>query len=227
MQRHSGSANYSIYPHRFYSPDTHQLYIIERSIGSNRILFTTLSCPFYIYSMLFSYPPHIYQYIVHIPFAPLSHPFRVLFMSLPPPFHTPFTPRSHPVHIPFTSLSHPVHIPFTSLSHPVHIPFTPRSHPVHIPFTPRSHSFRVPLTSLSHPFHLPFVFLQLEEPDIPWDFDSLLQSITQDLNAEKRLAFESGTEGAADLANIRQSTLQEGSSSRPQGGSRSNRALVA
>ncbi|CAM9403939.1 unnamed protein product [Laminaria digitata] len=69
----------------------------------------------------------------------------------------------------------------------------------------------------------------LEEADVPWDFDSLLQSITQDLNAEKRLAFESGA-GGAELDNPGGiSTLQErGSGSRLQGGgSRSSRALVA
>ncbi|CAN0431531.1 unnamed protein product [Hapterophycus canaliculatus] len=54
----------------------------------------------------------------------------------------------------------------------------------------------------------------LDEDDSLWDFDSLLQSVTQDFNAEKRLTFNEDD--------------RTGAGSTPQGGSsRSSRALVA
>lgn len=68
---------------------------------------------------------------------------------------------------------------------------------------------------------------QLEEDDTPWEFDSLLQSVTQEFNAEKRSAFHAkiGTDhDDGSTAN----TFERRSSSQEQGGSRrSSRALVA
>ncbi|CAM9891163.1 unnamed protein product [Ectocarpus sp. 4 AP-2014] len=67
----------------------------------------------------------------------------------------------------------------------------------------------------------------LEEDDSPWEFDSLLQSVTQEFNAEKRLAFRAKL-GTGDDDGSTATTLGRRSSSQEQGGSRrSSRALVA
>ena len=65
--------------------------------------------------------------------------------------------------------------------------------------------------------------VQLEEDDSPWDFDSLLQSITQEFNAEGR-SEAIGLGGASGSTALN----QDGSSSQLRGGSRRpSRALVA
>ncbi|CAM9487544.1 unnamed protein product [Ectocarpus fasciculatus] len=72
----------------------------------------------------------------------------------------------------------------------------------------------------------------LEEDDSPWEFDSLLQSVTQEFNAEKRLAFHAAKLGTDEDGSTATSstfeTFERRSSSQEQGGSRrSSRALVA
>lgn len=63
--------------------------------------------------------------------------------------------------------------------------------------------------------------VQLGEDDSPWDFDSLLQSITQEFNAEGRKAV--GGESGSTVT-----ILDDGSSSQLRGVSRRpSRALVA
>ncbi len=64
--------------------------------------------------------------------------------------------------------------------------------------------------------------VQLEEDDSPWDFDSLLQSITQEFNAEGR------SEAVGDGGESTAIVLDGGSSSQLRGVSRRpSRALVA
>lgn len=68
---------------------------------------------------------------------------------------------------------------------------------------------------------------QLKEDDSPWDFDSLLQSVTQEFNAEKRLKFDAPSGPEAD-GGARSSIISlQGSSSQIQGGPRRpGRALM-
>lgn len=68
-------------------------------------------------------------------------------------------------------------------------------------------------------------FVQLEEDDSPWDFDTLLQSVTQEFNAEKRLTLNANREAGSDPSSI---ALKEGGSgSQTQSGHRSSRGVVA
>eukprot|EP00752_Nemacystus_decipiens_P007427 g6639.t1 len=64
----------------------------------------------------------------------------------------------------------------------------------------------------------------LEEDDSPWDFDTLLQSVTQEFNAEKRMALDPTGKAGSDPSSI---ALDGGSGSQMQSGHRSSRALVA
>lgn len=74
-------------------------------------------------------------------------------------------------------------------------------------------------------FDVPLWFVQLEEDDSPWDFDSLLQTVTQEFNAEQRSAFNS--QGQEDIDEVGRSDLRAAPSLRLQGGSRFSRALVS
>lgn len=67
---------------------------------------------------------------------------------------------------------------------------------------------------------------QLKEDDNPWDFDSLLQSVTQEFNAEKRLKLNAEAHGGGPRSS---SISLQGSGSQMQGGGsrRPGRALIS
>lgn len=68
---------------------------------------------------------------------------------------------------------------------------------------------------------------QLKEDDSPWDFDSLLQSVTQDFNAEKRFKFNAHGSNSSENAGGARRTSSSSQMVMQDGLRRSSCALIS